>query len=223
MQLHGDFCCVESIKDWINNGMPWRMGVALYKAHGENEYLKKVFDQGESQYRKRELEKALREILRNAKPVELVATTTEPVKQIIIQTTADDPLHDDREDPYREQWLPLYIEMNTWRHKLRLLPTDEERGKAAFRIIYLEELCEKYWEKRDYYLQTGQHLPDKPTDTASPIVTDLSNIERLYRNALSNVTRCRKKKSLEKRLQYWEEMRDKYKAMLGRTEKTDTV
>lgn len=200
--------------------MPWRMGVALYKAHGQDEYLKKVFAQGESEYRKRKLEEALRHLWEHSKPIAIPATAQTAATTITIAPEdANDPLSDEREDPYRELWLPHYIEMNSLRHKLRYLPNDEERGKAAFRIIYLEELCESYWVKRDHYRKTGQHLQDAVQEPANPVVTDISQLERKLANARSNVSRLKKTPEKKAAIEKWTKEVKKLEAQLPRLAK----
>lgn len=60
---------MDSIKEWLNGSRNYHQGAALYDAYGDDVLLKQMFAQGESEYRKERLLKALRALLATAKQV----------------------------------------------------------------------------------------------------------------------------------------------------------
>lgn len=174
------------------------MGVALYNAHGKNALLKEVFKQGESEYRKEKLNKALLELLQHAPANASTKTATG-----IQPKNADKiyPKKADKKDPqpsnnerYKDKWLPFYAEMKSLCHKLRDFPTDEQRGRAALRILELEDACIVWWDKEDYLIRNGVEMPEA---SMKPItaVQDMNQLEHQLRNARSNVSRYKGKPS----------------------------
>ncbi len=168
--------------------------MALYNAYGEDALLKQALQQGESEYRKQRLEAALREMLGTGPTLAKQMPIPSPQKPDKKPPQKTDKKKD--EDPYRKEWMPLYIEMNSLRHKLRHFKTEKERGVAAFRILELEADCMKIWGKRDYYQQTGQHMP-KEQQQPITATTDLNQLELRLRNARSNVSRYKNKPDKE--------------------------
>lgn len=172
MQLH--FCTVESIKDWLNSSRNYNVGLALYLVHGSNEALKTALKQGESPYRKEKLLAALQELWEGAKG-EPARANPLPLRVLPLKTGGEfknlQPDHD--KDIYYNLWQPLYKEMMHLRSKLPLFPNDDERGAAAFRILFLEKTCRKYWRMRDYFLQNGVEMPE---ETGKPDATTDFNV-----------------------------------------------
>lgn len=174
------FYTVESIRDWLNSSRNYNVGLALYLTYGDNQALKTALQQGESKYRKDKLLQALREIWEANKKTARVNPL--PLRVLPLKTggeskqtyTPAQPDHD--KDPYYNDWQPLYKEMMHLRSQLALLPNDIERGQAAFRILFLEKTCRKYWAMRDYFYKTGTKMPE---DSGLPdMVTDYNALTK---------------------------------------------
>lgn len=179
---------MNSIKDWLNNGKPWALGVALYAAHGGDPIMNDMLAQGHSPYRQKRLEAALRELIAVAQH----APVAQPDIVVSTVNAAQLPEHTvpAEQDPYREKWLPFFKEMNLLRHQLRLMPTQTERGAAAHRILELEDICSEWWDRRDYYLRTGEHMPEPEPITTS--ITDPNALNKRLTTVRTYVTRYKK-------------------------------
>jgi len=188
---------VNPIADWLNSGKNYDIGVALYKAHGGDVDLKRMFDQGFSDYRVKRLEKELRIIKKSfiadkALSVAAVAvgikaepeTIVVAVKQKVLPENAIKP----EQDPYRDEWMPIYQQMNYLRHHLRSAETDELRGRMAFEILDLERQCMRIWYRRRYWLKYKEHLPEE-YQVQQP-TSDKNEMHRLLCNARANLSKA---------------------------------
>lgn len=191
---------MESIKDWLNGSRNYNVGLALYLAYGTDAALKTALQQGESAYRKGRLLDALQELWENAPAHHKKSIRALTAPQVIPSQTAPQQVQapvaypsprQSQDDPYYNDWHPLYKEMMSLRAKLALYPTDDERGAAAFRILDLETACKYYWKRRDYYLQNGVAMPE---DSPKPdVVTDRNEMKAQQLNLRTYVTRYKKK------------------------------
>ena len=168
----------------------------MYLAYGTDKALKNALQQGESNYRKGRLLDALQQLWESGRqqgPDEAISPQDIPARPAPQQsrTIAAILPQDHSQDPYYAEWSPLYKEMLHLRSKLPLYANDTDRGAAAFRILALETQCKYYWRKRDYFQQTGAHMPD---DGDRPdMVTDRNALKEHQLNLRTYVTRYKKR------------------------------
>lgn len=190
--------CIVSksiIHQWLIGKRGWVAGVALYKLYGSDARLKSALLQGESPFRKQLLANAMSEMVADYEEdttgAEIAPVQKEPEHQAVI--VGDKQMEEfavsEKEDPYRSEWLPPYIEMNNLCARLRDMPTKEERGKAAHKILRLEQICISIWERRDYYSRTGLHMP-KPETSGLDIVTNPNVLHKKLGNLRSSISKA---------------------------------
>lgn len=185
---------MNAIRDWFNSSRSYQLGVALFDCHSDNAELKQVFAQGSSTFRHKLLVTELRKLLDAAERIEVTlppasSSEPEPPKEIIVQRDKmPETIVPPEKDPYREQWMPLFKEMNMLRYRLRVVTSDPERGEMAFRILELEAQCQKWWDMRDYFLRTGTHQPEETEDKADT-VTDRNALQKRLQTVRTYVTR----------------------------------
>lgn len=189
----------EAILQWINSRQHYDTGVALYEAHGNDFAIKRMLGQGHSPFRQKVLVNALRAIAadyspRLDKPNPCEPTGDKALRKEVPQepnpgeTTEVNPSH--LHDPFRSEWVPLFVEMNTLRHQLRYIPTDAERAEAAVRILKLREQCKAIWERRDYFQRTGEMPP--PIELNVEPSADPNLLQRRLNNVATYITKARK-------------------------------
>lgn len=165
----------EIIHNWLNGNKSFTIGAILYQRYGTDEQLKELFERGRSDFAEKLLLKELSSMIDNK---------AKEVKQRSL-SSAEFPESKDRTiQALRDQWMPLYTQMNYKRHQLdRFLnqKTDaarHRRGKLAMEILQLEKDCMRIWAQRDHYIEFG-HLPGiVKTD---PVIDPAKVIER-YKN-----------------------------------------
>jgi len=184
---------MNPIKEWLNSGRQYLIGIALYEAYGNDPALRDVFRQGESPYRYRRLVEALTKLMSSADRAETI-TAAEPVHKPVLVHEVPLPETDvpaDRDD-YRSEWIVPYMEMNSLRHQLVHAPDDHTRGEWCFRILELEKQCMAIWARRDYHKRTGEPMPEE-VGPAMPVVTDRNALHRRLTNLRTYVTKENKK------------------------------
>jgi len=214
---------MNSIRDWLNSSRDYNMGAALYKVYGDDDDLKDVFAQGPSEYRKQRLLDAMKKLKDNApEHIPIAPAPKKTARQEVLPENKVQP----NEDPYREEWMPLYQRMNFLRHQLHEVKTVQERGMMAHEILDLEQDCKRWWYKRDYYLKYGMNLPEE--EKKSEEITDRNELFRNltnYRTYLSkaeaalkiNPGDARAKKKKEK----YAPLIRQLETRLGKTKPTD--
>lgn len=185
---------MTTIRDWLNSGRNYDVGVAIYHAHGVDDDLKVMFAQGHSEYRMKRLIEALRAIKDAAPALPPVETEPEPIVVAVKEEVLPENQVKPEEDPYRKEWVPLYQRMNYLRHNLRNAKDDEERGVMAHEILDLERQCMRIWYRRDYFLKYKEHLPEVTVEEAT--ITDRNELHRQLCNIRSNLAKTRKKLTL---------------------------
>src|SRR5690606_13944729 len=68
---------------------------------------------------------------------------------------------------------------------------DVQRGEIAHQILKNERTCMMYWERREYYLRTREHMPVGVEESA--IVTDKNLILKNILNVRSYITKAKKR------------------------------
>lgn len=195
---------MNSIKDWLNSGRDFNLGVTLYKLYGSDERLKKALDQGFSPFRLQKLIEAMIELLDRTETAEIIVPapvekTAEPVTPKRAPVLVGSVLMPENEtpetkDPYREKWIKEYHRMNFLRHQLTELTDETSRGEMAFEILALERHCMFWWEAGKYTIRTGQPFQ---YDQEQETVVDPNALQRQLNNVRTNISK--KKKVLERK------------------------
>lgn len=181
---------MNSIRDWLNGGKHYLEGLALYETYGQDAILKKALRQGYSSFRQEKLVKALRALLVMAdRPVTPLELDLKVKKVHVAELILPEQEVPELQDPYRDKWLPYYIEMNALRHSLISIPDDVARGQAAHRILKNERICKMWWKRRDYYVRTKEHMPE---DSQEPEpITDKNLLHKNIANVRSYITKAK--------------------------------
>lgn len=176
----------DLIKNWLNGKRNYTIGCVLYRRYGHDEQLKQLFEKGKTDY----TEKKLLEELKS-----LVTPATKPsTSNVQPSTFTHEPFPDSSNKvihSLREQWMPLYTEMNYKRHELDKFlyqKTDaamRRRAKLAMEILSLEKKCMMIWKQRDHYLEFGR-LPGQ--EKTEPVVDPAKIVER-YKNVQGYIRR----------------------------------
>lgn len=220
------FRIVDSIKEWLNGSRNFNTGIILYEVYGTDDTLKRMFAQGHSILRQKKLEEAMQGLLTTRAQEQVVRIDKTDTYVTVKRDRLPENSTNTADDPYRDKWLPLFKEMNLLRHQLRLMPTTEERGAAAHRILDLEDECRKWWDRRDYEQRTGQKMPD--TEPKANTVTDKNQQEYRLRTVRTYITKYGKAVQADpgnikaiKKLSYYITERDDLETKLGYVRKTD--
>ena len=186
----------NSIKDWLNGSKDYALGAALYNVHSSNDAMKRMFAQGASPYRLQRLIEAMKELSKVVDDNPSIAIAEAPKYEPVNVQTIQLPENavPQELDKYRPEWLPLLMERNHLRARLRDAADDFERGRMAHRILELHDQCEAIWERRDYELRTGEPMPIN--EKKREPVTDPKKLQRHVLNLRSYITKT--KKAVEK-------------------------
>lgn len=182
---------MKAVRKWLNSSKKvFSIGVALYNTYGDNAALKDALKQGYSEYRLNRITTELSKIAAGTpepEPEDTVAenSTPPPVAIEPKQHTKKD------DDPYQDEWKPLYQEMQLHRHRIRDVSDKNERGQLAMRILELEGLCNFWWERRDYYQINGVMMPEED-NTPDPFV-DMNQLVKKRNTLRTYVSRYKKK------------------------------
>jgi hypothetical protein len=220
---------MEAIRKWFNSAKNYTEGVALYKAHGRDEKLKRVFAiEGESEFKRKKLQEELMKLLSKAPPASnLKPQTSNPKPQ-----TAPAILHawpEEKDDIIMALWLewkPLYSEMNSLQARLYDVAKQglndaakkNEAGEMAHRILDLSDGCDTIYEKRDHYLQ-HKKLPE--AEKSFVVVVDplkmplaLSTAKRMMREYKLQLKKDPANLRAAQNLKRWEEREEYYSTKL---------
>ena len=172
------------IKNWLSGKRNYTVGCILYNRYGNDEELKLLFEKGKTDYTEKKLLECLKEI---ANPV---GALTRPERSTMnhepFPESSNKIIHS-----LREQWMPLYTEMNYKRHELDKFlnqKTDaamRRRAKLAMEILSLEKQCMKIWAQRDHYIEFGRLPAQEKTE---PVVDPAKIVER-YKNVQCYIRR----------------------------------
>lgn len=172
------------IDRWLAGKRNYTIGTILYKEHGIDDKLKKVFEGPCNDYATGKLLEAMKALAKETeqpKKVEPAITSYEEMPE------SDDPvLH-----ALREDWLPAYTEMNYKRHELDKYLDDTsgdaliKRAKLAGEIVKLERKCISAWGIRDYYrdhgTMPGATIANEITADKAKAVLTMKNLEHYIR------------------------------------------
>ena len=172
----------DLIHKWIDGKRNFTIGCVLYTRYGTDDALKELFSEGRTTYTEAKLLEELKAIVSEKKvqtPEQYAAHAKFPDGDKVVNAL-------------RDQWMPLYTEMNYKRHELdRFLhqKTDaatRRRGKLAMQILTLEKCCMKIWTDRDHYLEFGK-LPTQDVKE-DPVIDPVKLVER-YKNVQGYIRR----------------------------------
>lgn len=167
-----------------------------------------MFAQGESTFRHSRLVSELQDLSRSAQ-IEIPKEETPVFVPVVVnETVLPESKQPEEKDPYRSEWLPLYMEMNRIRAGLLLIEDEADRGEAALRILDLERKCMYWWDRADYYIRTGYKMPEDAL-SANRETVDLNKLYQRLTTVRTYISRTEKKllagenKMLEKKLATW--------------------
>ncbi len=178
----------ELIKNWLNGKRNYTVGCILYSRYGNDEELKILFEKGKTDYTQKKLLEELKKLTDDRQPTTDEKSSSSQWSAVGGQfpESSNKIIHS-----LREQWMPIYTEMNYKRHELDKFlnhKTDaatRRRAKLAMEILSLEKRCMMIWQQRDHYIEFGK-LPaqEKP----EPVVDPAKIIER-YKNVQCYIRR----------------------------------
>jgi len=174
----------DLIKNWIAGKRNFTVGTVLYKRYGDDEALKILFEKGKTDYTEKKLLDELKKIVEPV--VTLQRTERSTMNHEPFPESSNKVIHS-----LREQWMPLYTEMNYKRHELDKFlnqKTDaamRRRAKLAMEILSLEKQCMAIWRQRDHYIGFGK-LPGR--EKTEPVVDPMKVVER-YKNVQGYIRR----------------------------------
>lgn len=173
----------ELIENWLKGSRNYIVGKVLYNRFGSDEDLKVVLAT-RTQYTEERLLDELTKLARG---------TAQPKveKQSIVAVATFPDSADDVLKQMKDEWMPLYTEMNYKRHELDRYAGNhsksavKKRGELARDILNLEQQCMKVWRKRDHYIEFGK-LPEP--EIKEPIV-DAGKLAERYVNVQGYIRR----------------------------------
>ncbi len=178
----------ELIKNWLSGKRNYTVGCILYNRYGTDEELKILFEKGKTDYTEKKLLDELKKLTTdNRQPTadEVRGGQWSAVGGQFPESS-NKIIHS-----LREQWMPLYTEMNYKRHELDKFlnqKTDaatRRRAKLAMEILLLEKRCMMIWQQRDHYIEFGRLPAQEKTE---PVVDPVKVIER-YKNVQCYIRR----------------------------------
>lgn len=172
----------DHIKKWLSGNKNYTVGCILYKKYGTDDALKTLFEKGRTDYTEKKLLEELKAI---------IEATNKPINQPTNHHDIFPPSNNKTLNSLRDQWMPMFTEMNYKRHELDKFlfqKTDaatRRRGKLAMEILKLEKQCMAIWAQRDHYLEFGK-LPG--IEKADPVVDPAKIVER-FKNVQGYIRR----------------------------------
>lgn len=186
---------MEAIVKWLED-KDYQEGVRLYEDHGSSEFLKKIFNNGESDYSRKKLEEELLSLLSEgfkitSKPV-FKKVNYDPDQSKLNGVDLDVIYIDEAVDiPYEEnkpssQDNINYLKLTRRRDELNrqisrnmvlldVSTSKKRRYETAKQIISLDRAKRQVWAEIDYFLEHGSIMP---VAVKPEIKTD--ELQRLY-------------------------------------------
>lgn len=163
---------MELIRSWLNGSRNYNQGVQLYLQYGKDDILRSLFKkEGETTFKKDRLFEALKDLHANFKKSFTQLSEARVEQESIIpnksENVSNKPGWDDTDDivliTLKNDWKKCFSEMKMLQHRLTDIATKEERCAAAHRILDLDDQCDEFYAKRDYYLE-HKKLPEERSD-----------------------------------------------------------
>ncbi len=173
---------MEAIRIWLNGDRVYSTGVRLYMQYGNNPLLKRLFSQpDESTFKKEKLADALASLLPSQTPISedplpsgsaRASTSHKPTRTTPHRNpgTGWSQMMDAEETKLFNEWKPIFSERNDLASRIGEIAIAGERdqekrkeaGIMALRILDLDDECDRYYTKRDYYLKNKKLPEDYP-------------------------------------------------------------
>jgi hypothetical protein len=179
---------VKEIREWLEKGQDYALGVALYEKHGRSRVILSALRYGSSEFTRQKLKSELQKLVQ-ASPasVRVVDTSVKRVhetpKRVQVPTVeVPDEVH-----LQRRAW---FAERNHLHPQLELVTTTAERLAMSLRILELGDLISQSYQAPDKTDNTDT------TRTASrhvSEVTDAGEIRRLLANLRPQRTKLKKR------------------------------
>lgn len=170
----------QLIEIWLSGIRNYTAGTILYRQYGTDKDLLHLFDGPKTQYRLQKLADALQQLINPQQEQQ------QPAQAIVEPyTPMPDAPDNDVLTAIKNQWMPLYTEMNYKRHQLDQYLDDESpaamkmRAKLAMEILINEQKCMAAWQQRDYYLKHRQLPGNDITADDEPIIDQFKAGKRL--------------------------------------------
>jgi hypothetical protein len=193
-----------ALKAWLNGARSYAKGVVLYRMFGKDEELKKIFSTGETEARKKRLIQAIDEIVNPKEPVNKLP---EHVTRLQVQPSAS------AEDPtianLKAQAIPLLKKRDAIHSKLLLIPSDEERGKAAHELLDLDDQVDEIYNQIRHF-EKHKVLPEANLPFES--ITDPARWPARYETCGRYVRRYRKELDEDPADEKAKQLLEKYEA-----------
>ena len=177
---------MQVIKNWLAGNMNYIAGRCIYSVYGSDDALKKIFSLFETDIRRREMVKAIQRIITNNTGALPLA---EPAAKETDMPESSNPVL----QALRNEWLPLYQDMNYKRHQLdkwgdvNTGPVKRMRYDLAVEVLGIEQQCMVIWARRDYYIKHGK-LPEVK-EKKLQLPTDPVELGKLIEGTKKNVRR----------------------------------
>lgn len=174
---------MKLINDWLNGKRNYTYGSILYNRYGNDDELKNLFEKGKTEYTEKKLLEELQAIAKPQQPKKISERTLDHAN---FPTSTNKVV-----SSLRDQWMPLYTEMNYKRHSLDKFLSQKtdaatrRRGNLAMEILDLEKRCMYIWAQRDHYLEFGRLPTQEKTD---PVIDPAKLVER-YKNVQGYIRR----------------------------------
>jgi uncharacterized protein YrzB (UPF0473 family) len=152
-----------ALKAWLNGAQSYAVGVTLYKKYGNNEAYQKLLVLPETPFRKEQLILAMQEAVAPPAPVQEIAPVDNQDDEVV--------------KALKQKAIPILKERNDLHAKLRLFRTVAERGRAAHRILDLDDEVDEIYDALRYY-QANKVLPEEKLPFTP--ITDPTKWEHRY-------------------------------------------
>ena len=163
---------LQAVKSWLAGRRDYAIGVKLYGLYGKKLEVKEALKSPKNPFRQKLLENAMQELLEPAPPPPPAATDDLVIREL------------------KAKAIPLLKERDDLHAKLRLFRTVEERGRAAHRILDLDDEVDDIYDAIRYYEQ-HRKLPE--AELPFTPITDPSRWEQRYQTCGRYVSRYQDK------------------------------
>jgi hypothetical protein len=162
---------MQPVITWLSGKRNYTVGAIIYNVYGKDDALKTLLAKGYSQHSYDKLVAALTTITQTQERLPLYTPPAD--EQSEMPESNDDVLQ-----ALRDEWLPLYKQMNYQIGQLDKYGDDNSpeaqnyRKPIAAEVLGLEQRIIKIWQKRDHYAKTGQLPEAKISNSKFQIPTD---------------------------------------------------
>lgn len=192
---------MQDVKDWLNSKpYNYEKGVRIYLQYNRDPLIIALFREDETDFKRQRLiglMQAFSEKVNTLQPAS--PASLKPILQDLSPISHKgwpNPITDPVIQALWEQWRPIYARMMTLQAQVYEVACQGEQGNTyksieagqmALEILSLDEQCDEFYAKREYYQRYGR-LPDtqqvEEVLIVDPIkwITQLKNAERYVRD-----------------------------------------